>query len=171
MGASDQMRDSRIPVIIAGLDGISGVTAWANRLKRAFACNEKYRIVLINCRQTNNRVGAFDVTTPLHHAWADGDTSWYALDGPGFWKPGPHLVLEGRFTYPEHDTALEQYTVIEPDGTITLYRNWFHDYTPNTIIPVLEAAGFTVRGHYADLCGTPYTPASWWVGMVVEKPL
>lgn len=114
---------------------------------------------------------AFDVSTPLHHAWTDGETSWYAVDGPGFWKPESHLVLEGRFTYPEHDTALEQYTVIETDGTVTQYRNWFHDYTPDTIAPVVEAAGFTMRGTYANLYGTPYTPESWWVGLVVEKPL
>ncbi|MBN2469625.1 MAG: class I SAM-dependent methyltransferase [Anaerolineae bacterium] len=114
---------------------------------------------------------AFDVSTPAMHPFTDGETSWVVVEGPGFWKPGPHLVLEGRFVYPEHDTCLEQFAVIETEGTTSIYRNWFHDYTPDTISPVLEAAGFNVRGIYGDLCGTPYTPGSQWAGVVVEKPL
>ncbi len=114
---------------------------------------------------------AFDVSTPALHAWPNGNTSWYVVNGPGFWKPGPHLVLESHFAYPEHDTALDQFIVIEAEGAVSTYRNWFHDYTPATITPVLEAAGFQVRGVFADLWGTPYTPEGGWVGVVAEKPL
>ena len=113
---------------------------------------------------------AFDVSTPAQHPWPDGERLWYVEEGPGFWKPGPHLVLEEHFTYPEHDTAMEQYIVIETSCQITVYRNWFHDYTPETITTVMEAAGFRVLGTYADLWGTPCASGDKWAGVVVEKP-
>lgn len=55
--------DAPIPVIIAGLDGISGVSAWSFRLREAMKSHPRYRIVLVNCRETGNKVGHFEATT------------------------------------------------------------------------------------------------------------
>ena len=63
----------------------------------------------------------------------------------------------------------EQFTVIEDDGTITVYRNWFHYYAPDTISAVLEAHGFAVLGLYNDLAGAPLTPETEWIGIVAQK--
>jgi SAM-dependent methyltransferase len=112
---------------------------------------------------------AFDVSTPNHHPHPYEGRTWYVTEGAGFWKPGPHLVLEERFGYPEHDTALDQYTVIEDNGTVTVYRNWFHDYTLDTITPILTRAGFDIVGAYSDLLGTPRTANSWWLGVISRR--
>ena len=63
----------------------------------------------------------------------------------GFWKPGPHLLLEEGFDYPEQSIWLDQYTVIEADGKISVYRNWFQDYTPETIETELQQGGFSIE--------------------------
>ncbi len=111
----------------------------------------------------------FDVTTRALRARYGLKNGWYVCPSPGFWKPGPHLVLEQGFDYPEHDTFLDQYVVIEADGKISVYRNWFLDYSLETIIPVIEARGFSVRGYWSDLQGTPYTPETEWIGIVAQK--
>jgi hypothetical protein len=87
----------------------------------------------------------------------------------GFWKPGPHLVLEQGFDYPEQDIYLDQFVVIEEDGTLSVYRNWFQDYTRETITAEVEAGGFAVQGVWNDLTGTPYTEGGEWVGVVALK--
>jgi SAM-dependent methyltransferase len=106
-----------------------------------------------------------DVTQPRAHHYLDGYNRWSVALGGGFWRPGPHLVLEQGFTYPD-DISLQQYIVIELDGTQTIYRNWFHDYTPETIRAVFAAAGFEKIALYADLMGSPLTDESAWCGVV-----
>lgn len=111
---------------------------------------------------------ACDVTTRRLRARVGVRPNWYVAES-GFWKPGPHLVLERGFDYPDHDTYLDQYTVVEPDGRVSVYRNWFLDYAPETITPPLQAAGFAVRGLWGDLAGTPLTPQSEWIGVVADR--
>jgi SAM-dependent methyltransferase len=111
----------------------------------------------------------FDVTTAQHHQSRWSGTSWQVAPEGGFWKPGPHLVLQQGFHYPEADTALEQYLVIEDDGTMTVYRNWFHYYSVDTISAVLEQQGFAVEGVYGDLAGAPPTRDGEWIGVITQK--
>ena len=110
----------------------------------------------------------FDISTPERHRRDAGKKEWYASNG-GFWRPGPHLVLLHHIDYPGENVFLDQYHIIEPDGTVTIYRNWFQDYTPETITPVLEKAGFTVESIWSDLQGTPYRSGSEWLGVVAKK--
>jgi SAM-dependent methyltransferase len=114
--------------------------------------------------------GAFvlDVTTASYMAEAAFPNEWYIAPEGGFWKPGPHLVLQQRYHYPEDDTTLDQYLVIEEDGTFSAYHNWLHHYSPATLTPILEAHGFTLEGVYGDLTGAPYTPDSRWLGVVAR---
>ncbi len=109
-----------------------------------------------------------DVSTRVLREKYGLKNGWYAAE-TGFWKLGPHLVLEQGFDYPEEAIYLDQYTVIEPDGTITVYRNWFQDYTPETITAELVQAGFEVRAVWNDLEGTPYTPDTEWIGLAALK--
>ena len=67
-----------------------------------------------------------------------GENRWYVAES-GFWKPGWHLVLEEGFDYPEQAIYLNQFTVIEADGKVSVYRNWFQDYNPESITEELEA--------------------------------
>jgi SAM-dependent methyltransferase len=93
---------------------------------------------------------------------------WRFLES-GFWKPGPHLLLEDGFDYPEQLIWLDQAIVIEEDGKISVYRNWFQDYTPETITAELTAGGFTVESLWGDLTGVPYRDGSEWIGLVTRK--
>ena len=81
-----------------------------------------------------------DVSTREHRKKYGNKNNWYAVES-GFWKPDPHLVLEQGFDYPEESIWLDQYTVIEADGKVSVYRNWFQDYTPETITAELEQGG------------------------------
>jgi SAM-dependent methyltransferase len=110
----------------------------------------------------------FDVSTPDRHRRDAGRRDWYVSEG-GFWRPGPHAVLVQHVDYPDSDIFLDQYHIIEPDGTVTIYRNWFNDYTPETITPVLEKAGFAVESIWSDLHGTPFRANSEWLGVVAKK--
>jgi SAM-dependent methyltransferase len=108
-----------------------------------------------------------DVTTPEHRKRTGNRNRWYTAEG-GFWKPGPHLVLEEGFAYPD-SIWLDQCVVIEADGTLSVYRNWFQDYTPEMITAELEQGGFAVESVWGDLTGQVYTPESEWIGLAVVK--
>jgi SAM-dependent methyltransferase len=126
--------------------------------------------LLANVRRALKPGGYFilDVSTP-HLRQAEGlKPGWYAAQS-GFWKPGPHLVLEQGFAYPG-DIFLDQYVVIEANGNISVYRNWFQDYTAETIQAELEAGGIVVESLWSDLAGTPYDPQAHWIGIVGRKP-
>jgi hypothetical protein len=109
-----------------------------------------------------------DVTTREGRMRWKGENRWTVAES-GFWKPGWHLVLEEGFDYPEQAIFLNQYTVIEADGKVWVYRNWFQDYNPESITEELEAGGFVVEGTWGDLIGTPYEEGSGWIGVVARK--
>jgi SAM-dependent methyltransferase len=111
----------------------------------------------------------FDVTTRacrLTHGLKNG---WYTSEG-GFWRPGPHLVLENGFDYPEDDVYLDQYIVIEEGGQMAVYRNWFLDYSAETLTPVLQAQGLHVDEVRGDLAGAPLAENSEWLAVITSKP-
>jgi len=110
----------------------------------------------------------FDVTTREHRRKFGNKNNWYAAES-GFWKPGSHLVLEEGFDYLEQSIWLDQYTVIEEDGKVSVYRNWFQDYTPETITEELALGGFSVENLWGDLTGKQYSPDSEWIGIIASK--
>ncbi|MBK8781287.1 MAG: methyltransferase domain-containing protein [Anaerolineales bacterium] len=109
-----------------------------------------------------------DVTTREHRRKHGNKNRWYAAEN-GFWKPGPHLVLEEGFDYPERSIWLDQYTVIEGNEKVSVYRNWFQDYTPETITEELAQGGFSVESLWSDLTGNQYSPNSEWIGIIAGK--
>ncbi|MFZ5644896.1 MAG: class I SAM-dependent methyltransferase [Bacillota bacterium] len=94
--------------------------------------------------------------------------NWYVSEG-GFWSPGRHLVLEMGFDYPESDTWLDQYIVVNEFGVTTIYRAWFHDYSLNKLISVVEKANFRVETVWGDLTGRPYDENSNWIAVALRK--
>jgi SAM-dependent methyltransferase len=131
---------------------------------------EERAALLANVRRAIKPGGRFilDVSTREHRKKYGNRTNWYAAES-GFWKPGPHLVLENGFDYPDASIWCDQYIVIEADGKLSIYRNWFQDYTPETITAELAAGGFTVESVWGDLTGQPYTETSEWIGLVTRK--
>ena len=109
-----------------------------------------------------------DVTTRECRRKYGIKNGWRALES-GFWKPGPHLLLEEGFDYPEQSLWLDQYTVIEINGKISVYRNWFQDYTPESITAELSQGDFLVESLWGDLTGRSYTPDSEWIGLITRK--
>ena len=77
-------------------------------------------------------------------------------------------VLEEGFDYPEEKIFLDQYVVIDADGTLRVYRNWFQDYAPAMLTAELEAGGGTLEGLWGDLTGTPLTEDSEWIGVAAR---
>ena len=109
-----------------------------------------------------------DVSTREHRKRYGRVNGWY-VEASGFWKPGAHLVLEQGFDYPEESIYLNQAIVIEADGRLSVYRNWFQDYDRETITSELERGGLIVQGVWSDLAGTPYTEATEWIGIVARE--
>lgn len=109
-----------------------------------------------------------DVTTREHRRKHGNQNRWYAAES-GFWKPGPHLVLEEGFDFPEQSIWLDQFTILEADGKVSVYRNWFQDYIPDTVIEELTQGGFSVESLWGDLTGIPYSPASEWIGIIARN--
>jgi SAM-dependent methyltransferase len=126
--------------------------------------------LLANVRRALRAGGRFvlDVTTRVCRKRYGLQCGWYAAD-TGFWKEGPHLVLEQGFDYPEQALYLDQYVVVEADGTLSVYRNWFQDYSRETITAELEVGGFAVQGVWNDLTGTPYAEGGEWIGVVAQN--
>jgi SAM-dependent methyltransferase len=109
-----------------------------------------------------------DVSTRECRRKYGSKNGWRAMES-GFWKPGPHLLLEEGFDYPEQSIWLDQYTLIEANGKVSVYRNWFQDYTPKSITAELSRGGFYVESLWGDLTGRPYTPDSEWIGLITHK--
>ncbi len=128
------------------------------------------RTLLGNVRRALKPGGHFvlDVTTRTHRQKHGNRNGWYAGQ-TGFWKPGPHLVLEEGFDYPEQSVFLDQAIVIEADDKVSVYRNWFQDYDRETITAELKQAGFAVLNAWNDLLGTPFTDDTEWIGLVAQK--
>jgi SAM-dependent methyltransferase len=111
----------------------------------------------------------FDVTSKVYHDKISRQPRYYIAREGGFWKSTPHLTLMQAYDYLDHDTMVEQFVVIEDNGTVTVYRNWFHYYSAETITPLLEEHGFLVEGVYSDLTGSPYSDDAEFPGFVAQK--
>ena len=131
---------------------------------------EQRKQLLANIRRALKPGGLFvlDVTTRAHRQRYGNRNGWYAVE-TGFWKPGPHLVLEEGFDYPEQSVFLDQAIVIEESGKVSVYRNWFQDFTRETITRELESGGFVVRSLWNDLLGAPFTEDTGWIGIVAQE--
>lgn len=125
--------------------------------------------LLANVRRAMRPGGHFvlDVTTRKLRKKYGVKNHWYAAES-GFWRPGPHLVLEMGFDYPEQSIYVDQHIVIDPNGQQTIYRNWFQDFNPEMITAELEENGFEVIGLWGDLLGTPWREDSEWIGVVAK---
>lgn len=109
-----------------------------------------------------------DVSTRAHRLRHGSSNGWYLVE-EGFWKPGPHLVLDEGFDYPEQSIFLDQAIVIEANGRVSVYRNWFQDYTRESITDELEKGGFAVQSVWSDLAGTTFTEDTEWIGVITQK--
>ena len=94
------------------------------------------------------------------------ERNWYASD-KGFWREDEHLVLEEKLYY-EDNIRLEQFTVVDNDE-VKVYRNWFHHYTKETIIPVVLARGFSKVQVIENLFEEENKEQSEWLTVIAYK--
>ncbi len=108
-----------------------------------------------------------DVSTRVHREKYGLKKSLYPSKG-GFWRPGPHLVIEHGFDYPKDGIWLDQYIIVEESGSLRVYRNWFQDYDREGITAELTAGSFDVQSVWGDLTGKPYCEDGEWIGVVAK---
>lgn len=108
----------------------------------------------------------FDVTTRSLRMKLGLKRSWYSSDR-GFWKPGKHLVLQEGYDFLEENVWLDQYIVID-EREINVFRNWFHDYSLESIGTVLENQGFKVKYTWNDLTGSTFIEGGDWIAIGAE---
>ncbi len=125
--------------------------------------------LLHNVRQALKPGGFFvlDVTTRECRK-KHGSVNGWSVQKSGFWKPGPHLLLEDGFDYPEQSIFLDQAITVELDGKVSVYRNWFQDFNRQSITAELEKGGFRVQSVWADLTGQPFLEGGEWIGVIAQ---
>jgi SAM-dependent methyltransferase len=123
---------------------------------------------LVHRALKDNGVFIFDVSTRELRMREGLKNRWYFSEG-GFWKPGRHLVLEEGFDYPENDAWLNQYIIVEEDGTVKVYRLWLHDYSLETISRTLEKKRFEVEKAWNSLSGESYLKGGDWIAIAARK--
>ena len=87
----------------------------------------------------------------------------------GFWSAEKYYGFVNTFKYEEEKVVLDKYTIIESDRTRTVY-NWFQHFSPETLEREFAEAGFSVKGFFSDVAGTPYEPTSAEFAVIAERP-
>jgi SAM-dependent methyltransferase len=73
----------------------------------------------------------------------------------GFWSPNKYYGFLNTYKYDKEKVALDKYTIIEADRTRTVY-NWLQYFAPEDLEMEFRESGFSVKGLYSDVAGTPY---------------
>lgn len=109
---------------------------------------------------------ALDVKTPARTRVVDGriEVSW---QGPGFWRPGPHLLVQTSYRYDDH-LDLEQHAVVDDDG-LTTYRVWDRAYSMAALRSVLARDGLHPVARWEDLTGSEWRRRSPTVAIVARR--
>lgn len=94
---------------------------------------------------------------------------FHLLDHDGFWAPGPHLVLERTHLFETERVQLDQYAVIERDGTVRDFHNWLTYYTEDDVERILVAAGFEIVEVNPYLSDEAYGDPEMNLGFVASK--
>jgi 2-polyprenyl-3-methyl-5-hydroxy-6-metoxy-1,4-benzoquinol methylase len=86
----------------------------------------------------------------------------------GFWSSNKYYGFLNTFKYDEQKIVLDKYTIIESDRTRKVY-NWLQYFAPEDLEKEFIDAGFSVKGIYADVAGSPYDQKSSEFAVVAKK--
>jgi 2-polyprenyl-3-methyl-5-hydroxy-6-metoxy-1,4-benzoquinol methylase len=86
----------------------------------------------------------------------------------GFWSPNKYYGFLNTFKYDEKKVALDKYTIIEFDRTRTVY-NWLQYFSPPDLEKEFIEAGFSIKGFYSNVAGTPYDRKSSEFAVIANK--
>jgi hypothetical protein len=110
----------------------------------------------------------FDVHTKKEIDSTSPNNYWECLES-GFWKPDPHLILGNTFVYPKDQARVNQYVVVQEDGTLSVYRNWIRGYTLEQMQLLLKQYGFSIQQWAGFLTGEPYQDNSKYLAVIAKK--
>jgi cyclopropane fatty-acyl-phospholipid synthase-like methyltransferase len=127
------------------------------------------RLVLGRVRDALHPGGrfAFDVVSTTAARFET--TSWNANAGAGFWRPGPHLVLERRLDYPDEQVYGTEYAVIDADADATVYRIWEQRFSRESIEHLLTENRFELEQVAGDLTGSPWRAELEMLAVVARR--
>lgn len=86
----------------------------------------------------------------------------------GFWSPNRYYGFLNTFRYDDEKVGLDKYTIIESDRSRTVY-NWLQYFAPGEIEREFIEAGFSVKGIYSDVAGTPYDRKSSEFAVIANR--
>ena len=86
----------------------------------------------------------------------------------GFWSPNKYYGFLTTFKYDDEKVVLDKYTIIESERTRTVY-NWLQYFAPEDLEREFGEAGFSIKGFYSDVAGTPYDPKSSEFALIANK--
>lgn len=111
----------------------------------------------------------FDTFTPAKLAtYRDDERSWERQES-GFFRPIPYLSLFSRHIYEDAQAYVEQFVVMDEEERIEVYRNWNQCYSPETIKPLMEEAGFGELFFAGDVAGKEYSDQTETLCVVGRK--
>ena len=88
----------------------------------------------------------------------------------GFWSPNKYYGFLNTFKYDEEKVTLDKYTIIELDRTRKVY-NWLQYFAPEDLESELINTGFSIKGIYSDVAGTPYDRKSNEFAVIANRLL
>ena len=86
----------------------------------------------------------------------------------GFWSPNKYYGFLNTFKYHEEKVSVDKYTIIESDRTREVV-NWLQYFSPEDLFGEFTKAGFSVKGIYADVAGTPYDQTSMEFAVIANR--
>jgi SAM-dependent methyltransferase len=86
----------------------------------------------------------------------------------GFWSPRKYYGFWNIFKYEKEKVILDQYTIIEPERTRTIY-NWLQYFSPEDLKKEFVENGFSIEGWYSDVAGITFSPHSKEFAVIATK--
>jgi ubiquinone/menaquinone biosynthesis C-methylase UbiE len=98
------------------------------------------------------------------------DTSWWFTDDTGLWGDGPFVHLGERVWNETQQAAIERYHIIHLEtGDLKQYTLFDQTYAVETMISMLQRAGFKGVDHFLNWAGVPLYDAKEWVVYIAGK--
>jgi len=85
-----------------------------------------------------------------------------------FWSPNKYYGFLNTFKYDEEKVVLDKYTIIELDGTRTVY-NWLQYFTPEALEVEFKENSFHVEGLHSNVAGSPYDPKACEFAAIAKR--
>lgn len=111
-----------------------------------------------------------DVFTEKQFLSKNTSPSWSLHKNGGFWSAEPHICLQVTYLYENNTVAVDQYVIIGENG-IKDYLIWDTAYTVQRLTGEVSSYGFSLKGVFDDVCGSPYTGEGDTLCFILENDM